>query len=112
MIEITNGTRRTIVTKGVFREIYEPMGWEVYDSKKKPIEVPVETVEPDEKPEETYKEHVEPEIEEQMDEEIQIPLSEMNSAELKAFAADNDIDISDARTKKDIRNIIKAEMEE
>ena len=112
MIEITNGTRRTTVTKGVFKEVYEPMGWKVYEPEET-IEAPekVKPVEPEE-PEEVYEEYVEPEIEEPEDNEVRIPLSEMNLAELKAFAAENDIDISSARTKKDIRSIIKAEMEE
>ena len=43
---------------------------------------------------------------------MEIPVSEMKLSELKQYAEDHGIDISAAKTKKDIKAIIKAEMEE
>lgn len=119
MVTITNGTRVTKVTAGVFHEVYEPYGWEICDTSKEnaPDE---EVVENNEKKAEATKEPVEetteeetpePEEEPVEEEEVEIPLSEMKLDELKAYAAKHDIDITAAKTKKDIIDIIKAEME-
>lgn len=91
MIKITNGSRIAVVTKGVFNEVYAPMGWKIAEEPK--AEVPKK-------------------VEEFESEEVEIPLSEMKLSDLKAFAASHDIDISSARNKQEIRNIIRAEMEE
>ncbi|MDY6416167.1 MAG: hypothetical protein SPK83_04875 [Succinivibrio dextrinosolvens] len=95
MIKITNGSRIAVVTKGVFNEVYAPMGWKIAEEPK--AEVPKKT--------EEFEEEFE-------SEEVEIPLSEMKLSDLKAFAASYDIDISSARNKQEIRNIIRAEMEE
>lgn len=114
MIKITNGTRTTMCTKGAFENWYEPMGWKIADMSE--VEAVAETlpeeenIEPEnasEPPEETLEdEEVEPEVE------VEIPLSEMKLADLKEYAEEHGIDISAAKTKHDIRAIIKAEMEE
>lgn len=114
MIKITNGTRTTMCTKGAFENWYEPMGWKIADMSE--VEAVAETlpeeenIEPEnasEPPEETLEdEEVEPEVE------VEIPLSEMKLADLKEYAEEHGIDISAAKTKQDIRSIIKAEMEE
>lgn len=33
MVKITNGKRTTIVTHGVFEEVYKPMGWKIKNKK-------------------------------------------------------------------------------
>ena len=116
MIKITNGTRTTMCTKGAFENWYEPMGWKIADMSE--VEAVAETlleeenIEPEnasEPPEETLEdEEVEPEEEV----EVEIPLSEMKLADLKEYAEAHGIDISAAKTKQDIRSIIKAEMED
>ena len=116
MIKITNGTRTTICTKGAFENWYEPMGWKIADMSE--VEAVAETlpeeenIEPENASEplrETFEEEgVEPEEEV----EVEIPLSEMKLADLKEYAEAHGIDISAAKTKQDIRDIIKAEMEE
>ena len=116
MIKITNGTRTTICTKGAFENWYEPMGWKIADMSE--VEAVAETlpeeenIEPENASEplrETFEEEgVEPEEEV----EVEIPLSEMKLADLKEYAEAHGIDISAAKTKQDIRSIIKAEMEE
>lgn len=118
MVKITNGTRVTTVTKGVFREVYEPNGWKICDISEEmaPAE---EVIENDSNDAEETKEPVEETTEEEdyeseepvEEEEVEIPLSEMKLDELKSYAAEHEIDISAAKTKKDIIAIIKAEME-
>lgn len=114
MVTITNGTRTTKVTGGAFKDIYEPMGWKTVDlsdesgmSDSLPEEVEkhaeIEAEQPEMKPEE---------VELTDDSDIEIPLSEMKVDELRRYAADHDIDVSAAKKRKDIIDIIKAEMEE
>lgn len=114
MIKITNGTRTTICTKGAFENWYEPMGWKIADmseveavNETLPEEENIEPENASEPPEETLEEEeVDPK------EEVEIPLSEMKLADLKEYAEEHGIDISAAKTKQDIRSIIKAEMED
>ena len=116
MIRITNGARTTVCTKGAFKNWYEPMGWKIADISE--VEAVNETL-PDEaniKPEnaseplrETFEEE---EVEPEEEVEVEIPLSEMKLADLKEYAEEHGIDISAAKTKHDIRAIIKAEMED
>ena len=116
MIKITNGTRTTMCTKGAFENWYEPMGWKIADmseveaiNETLPEEENTEPENASEPPEDTLEdEEVEPEEEV----EVEIPLSEMKLADLKEYAEEHGIDISAAKTKQDIRSIIKAEMEE
>lgn len=117
MVKITNGSRTTTVTRGVFDAVYAPMGWKIAESSEK-------THSADTLPESESKSPENGEIlageghkgddsyEDYDSEQVEIPLSEMKLAELKAYAAKHDIDISAAKTKQDIRAIIKAEMEE
>ena len=116
MIKITNGTRTTMCTKGAFENWYEPMGWKIADMSE--VEAVAETlpeeenIEPEnasEPPEETLEEE---EVEPEEEVEVEIPLSEMKLADLKEYAEEHGIDISAAKTKQDIKDIIKAEMEE
>lgn len=115
MIKITNGSRTTTVTKGVFKELYEPMGWKIADiSEETPQneglpEVEIKEPEESSEPAEETPEEVEPE--EGEDVEVEIPISEMKLAELKQYAEDHGIDISAAKNKNDIKAIIRAEME-
>lgn len=119
MVKITNGSRTTVVTKGVFEEMYKSSGWEICDisnevSQNEEILNPEENA-PESTPEilpaQTEDELLTPEDVPDEDEEVEIPISEMKLDELKAYAAKHDIDISAAKTKQDIKAIIKAEME-
>lgn len=111
MIRITNGSRTAIVTKGAFREWYEPMGWKIADeSDEKPM---IESLpDNDEKSSEIAPEQLETAFEEQDETEVETPISEMKLADLKAYAEEHGIDISAAKNKQDIKDIIRAEMEE
>ena len=116
MIRITNGARTTLCTKGAFKNWYEPRGWKSAEMSE--VEAVAETlpeeenIEPEnasEPPEETLEEE---EVEPEEEVEVEIPLSEMRLADLKEYAEAHGIDISAAKTKQDISDIIKAEMEE
>ena len=116
MIKITNGTRTTMCTKGAFENWYEPMGWKIADmseveavNETLPEEENIEPENASEPLEETLEEE---EVEPEEEVEVEIPLSEMKLADLKEYAEEHGIDISAAKTKQDIRSIIKAEMEE
>lgn len=122
MVKITNGSRTTIVTKGVFEEIYKPSGWKICDISeensgdedllKNIINASEDTEEipsPDTEEESEPKNFESDELE--SEDEVEVPISEMKLDELKAYAAKHGIDISAAKTKQDIKAIIKAEME-
>ena len=116
MIKITNGIRTTMCTKGAFENWYEPMGWKIADmseveavAESLPEEENIKPENASESPEETLEEE---EVEPEEEVEVEIPLSEMKLADLKEYAEEHGIDISAAKTKQDIRSIIKAEMED
>lgn len=116
MIKITNGTRTTTCTRGAFKNWYEPMGWKIADiseieevNETLPDEENIESENASEPPEGTFEEE---EVEPEEEVEVEIPISEMKLADLKEYAEEHGIDISAAKTKQDIRDIIKAEMEE
>lgn len=110
MIKVTNGVKTTVVTKGAFKEIYEPMGYKLWAPSDSLKEEPSLDLEPKvEEPEVVVEEEFEPE-ELDTDVEVETPISEMRLEDLKAYAAQHDIDISKAKTKKEIKSIIRAEV--
>ena len=119
MVRITNGSRVTVVTKGVFEEVYEPSGWKICDISNEntpnedlPEMADISAEETVEMPDsETPEEENDSEETEDEAEDFEIPISEMKLDELKKYAAEHDIDISAAKNKQDIKAIIKAEME-
>ena len=116
MVTITNGNRTTTVTRGAFKNYYEPNGWEITDSgqgtaqtKDLPGEAEKVPDTPSQEPELASEEETVPE---EMDIPVEIPLSEMKIDELRQYAVDHDIDVSKAKSSREIRRIIKANMEE
>lgn len=114
MVRITNGVRTTMVTRGAFEEYYKPHGWKTCDGES---ESKIEAVEEAAVEEPTIEENPEEEVEEEATveetlepEEIEIPISEMKVDELKAYAKEHNIDISAAKNKDEIKDIIKAEI--
>lgn len=116
MIKITNGSRTVTCTRGAFKNWYEPMGWKIAEISEENTaagallnEEDIQQENANESPEEVFEEGgVEPEEEN----EVEIPISEMKLADLKQYAEEHGIDISAAKNKQDIRDIIKAEMED
>ena len=109
-IEINKGDKTLKVTENAFEEYFAGQGW----SKKYNVEKSVaveETV--------TDDSYLEPEVndseeedwsefeEEEVDEEVEKPISEMNRAELERKANSLGIDISEAKTNKQIREMIR-----
>ena len=117
MVRITNGSRTTVVTRGVFEEVYRPAGWKICDisNENSTVEDLPETedivAEQTTETPDSETSEVEDDPEEEEIDEFEIPISEMKLQELKDFAVEHNIDISAAKTKQDIRDIIKAEME-
>lgn len=116
MIKITNGARTTTCTRGAFKNWYEPMGWKIADiseveevNETLPAEEDIEPENANEPPDEASEEE---EVEPEEEIEVEIPISEMKLADLKQYAEEHGIDISAAKNKQDIKDIIKAEMEE
>lgn len=116
MIKITNGARTTLCTKGAFKNWYKPMGWKIADISNVealngtlPAE---ENIEPENASEPLREAFEEEGVEPEEEVEVETPISEMKLADLKEYAEEHDIDISAAKTKQDIRDIIKAEMED
>ena len=115
MVTITNGKRTTVVTSGVYRELYAPEGWQIVSegnentSAKEILNFEEKTSEIDEN--ELSEDYFEPEEVEEV-EDIEKPLSEMSIKELRNYAEEKGIDVSSAKNKQDIRAIIAAEMED
>lgn len=120
MVKITNGSRTTVVSKGAFKNYYEPYGWSIVDSEEE-IVVSDDLLANDEKtaeeaneslseaPEEVFNEGEKEESPED-ESDIEIPISEMTVAELREYAEKHDIDVSLAKNKKEMLAVITSEM--
>ena len=110
-VTIKKGDKTLTVMKSAFEEYFANQGWSISNVGKlvavvetapeKPIAEP--EVEANDSEEEDWSEFEEEEV----DEEIEKPLSEMNRAELEQKANSLGIDISEAKTNKQLREIIK-----
>ena len=115
MVTITNGSRTTVVTHGVYDEVYKPSGWheiapeanEKMMNDSLPEEDPITPEIQDNTPEERQEE-IEATLTDETD--VEIPLSEMKVSELREFAEAHDIDVSAAKNKKGMIDIIHSEM--
>lgn len=112
MITITNGINTLQVTEGAFKALFEPEGWRKGKADKK-VDEKEKTAEsndlPPLKPEDLVDEE---EDDDEEDEEVETPISEMTVNELKAYAEEHDIDISEAHNKTQLRHIIEESMED
>lgn len=120
MVKITNGSRTTVVSKGAFKNYYEPYGWSIADSEEE-IVASEDLPNDDEKTAEEANESLSEAPEEVFDEgekeesledesDIEIPISEMTVAELREYAEKHDIDVSLAKNKKEMLAVITSEM--
>lgn len=115
MVAITNGSRNTIVTRGVFEAVYKPNGWHEIgpESNEKMVSdsLPEEELKAPEIVEDTPAPQEEEAEDILMDEtEVEIPLSEMKMSELRSFADEHSIDVSAAKNKKGMIDIIRSEL--
>ena len=90
MVKITNGIRITTVTHGAFKELYEPNGWQEVEESVPALE--------------------EGPMREDIDD-GELPLSEMKTSELRQFAEDHNIDVSEAKNKREIIRLIRKAQE-
>lgn len=122
MVTIVKGTMSRQVTKGAFKALFEPNGWEIADSNEETI-LTEEITEEEEKDgestdlpplggQEDDSEDEDEDIDEEEDEDIEIPLSEMTVRGLQAYAEENDIDVSKAKNKAHLIQIIESALEE
>lgn len=116
MVRITNGKDEMTISKSVFHQMYERLGWKIKDestltsettkSNKKVVNNPEEENESEENVEttETSNDDGELTLEEK-------PLKEMSLEELKEYAKLKNIDIEGLDTSKEIKKAIRKGLE-
>lgn len=115
MIKIMKGSRTLTIPSGAYESMYAPCGWEVVGTKKKTekkskkefesepeVEVTEESEESEEAETEEDVEYVDPE------ELLEKPIEELDFEELKIVADYLDINTKGLKTKKEVREAIKA----
>lgn len=112
MVVITKGKKAMTVSRSAYNNFYKQNGWEIAngDNKnEKPEEViEQETVEKENSQDDvTDDDWADIEEEESEEEGIEKPLSEMNRQELENKAAELGIDISNAKSNKQLRELIR-----
>lgn len=90
MVKIKKGNQVRIVPKSVYEGSYKQLGWKCKDIKQ---------------PESTEEANIVESVEEAAD---AIDFSSMSTSELKQYAADNQIDISEASNKKQLIAILES----
>ena len=123
MLKITNGKVTLFVTPGAYRDVYAPQGFTEVTAKtshKGKIESKIETqIQPDKLPEVTPEDVTASEFDVSGGESVsdtpkptedlsEIPLSEMDSDQLRAYAKELGVDLSGLTSKKAVRNKIRA----
>ncbi len=97
MIKITDGVSIFEVTNGAYEEVYKKQGFEPLDEV---LENAVdEGLAGDD--------DIEPETGDDVEDELEVPLSEWNNKQIKAFADEHDIDLSGTKTADEARERIR-----
>lgn len=123
MVRITNGKETMEVSKGAFKALFEPYGWKLEDEKIDALSVESslsdtlpESKEKDDEsnnlPPLNGKDDEEEDEEDDEEEDIETPFSEMTVRELQQYARKHDIDVSQAKSKKDLKDIILESLQE
>ena len=110
MVTITDGANVLCVTNGAYKSQYEPFGWRIVPQGQD-VELP--RVAEDREIKKAEKEENAPieiktEVAEDIEYQVDKPLAEMTSKELKAKAEELGIDISGFETKNQVRKAIAA----
>lgn len=116
MLCITNGVQTLTVTSGAYMSIYAPQGWKPVDTSTHAEMLEEDEVFstdrlPDPEPESTTEPILAQESEDESGEEenlSEIPLTEMNSAQLREYAKQLGVDIKGLTSKKAVRDRIRA----
>lgn len=105
MVKIKKGSATAVVPYSTFKNHYEKLGWKIRAGKKSSKAVQGEAADiektADENSDEGYDENYD-----------DIELAAMNVTQLRNFAAQNDIDVSSANSKKEMRAIIEEALNE
>lgn len=124
MVRITNGKETMEVSKGAFKALFEPYGWKLEGEKigSLSVESSLSDTLPESKEKDDESNNLPPlngkddeeEDDEDDDEEedIETPFSEMTVRELQQYARKHDIDVSQAKSKKDLKDIILESLQE
>ena len=117
MVTITDGANVLCVTNGAYKSQYEPFGWRIVPQGQD-VELPrvaedreikkAEKLKNKAKKEENAPIEIKTEVAEDIEYQVDKPLAEMTSKELKAKAEELGIDISGFETKKQVRKAIAA----
>ena len=114
MVKAKKGKNIIKVSKKSYERMFKDKGYILIDEHEESVqdeyesnEEPIYTPEKDEH--EEYEEHEEEETEVNIDE---IPISEMNSKQLREFAIKHNIDTKSARSVKDARKIVQEAVKE
>lgn len=120
MVTIKKGSRVYTVTKGVYENSFRKQGYKIVDEEIKPKtpldlkgEIDVGAEEEDESldsknsPEDEDFDETEDEDELEDEDLSEKPLSKMNTDELKAYAKQLGVDVSECTTKKEMKEAIK-----
>lgn len=91
MIKITDGVSIFEVTNGAYEEVYKKQGFEPLDEV---FEDVVDTA-------------LEDEDEPEAEDDVEVPLSEWGKKQIKAFADEHDIDLSDTKNADEARERIR-----
>ena len=117
MVKITNGEKTLTVTQGAYNSVYAPNGWQKIEPAAEPTEMSsntqtdsgVKLSEPEDK--NTTEDNF---VQENDDSEInseelsKIPLTDMNSSQLKAYANKLGVDIKGVKSRKVVIERIRA----
>lgn len=124
MVRITNGKETMEVSKGAFKALFEPYGWKLEGEKIGGLSVesssPDTLSEDEEKDDErnnlpplsSKDDEGEEEEDDEEEEDVEIPFSEMTVRDLQRYAREHDIDVSQAKSKKDLKDIILESLQE
>ena len=117
MVTITDGANVLCVTNGAYKSQYEPFGWRIVPQGQD-VELPrvaedreikkAEKLKNEAKKEENAPIEIKTEVADDIEYQVDKPLAEMTSKELKAKAEELGIDISGFETKNQVRKAIAA----
>lgn len=111
MVDIVKNGKTMTVARSAYEEIFKSNGWQPVNGNNENVEVKndVKDVPIENNPEDELTDDDWANVEEEMNdlEGVTKPLSEMNRSELEALAAELGIDVSEAKSNKQLRELIK-----
>ena len=110
MMKITNGVDIVEVTNGAYKDMFKSQGYYPYEEETNSTQDNLELQEDiDESEDNVTKDKEEDETDSEIEEK---PIGQWSKDEVKKYAKDNDIDISNTKSSKEAKEIIKNFMAE